>query len=342
MSGNRPTVSTGTSERKEALRTVEEESTRLKKLLCSSDIWCRYNYTATCFRLWMQTGISVSWVGSYLQVHKLDSSREEELCMSKISIPWSPGGNVKLQHECEDSIINKFAELSRGWLSINSKLQESRFASRICNRHKFHLRVSVIHTDTFCTLLLLHLWQDICVPIFLHRSTPWHFDKKHSKEEDAKQETNITKLLEELNERLQLRNKSPSHFVQEVSQAESSAQIFFTSTSLQFCFMLQPSACWNVHPASHHHTMQFGTLSSPLPLQSTPRLDTKSVIELPCARTSSTSDCWIKVQNLHQGHQSCHKLSCNDIKNTTLIMNQSPSNASNGNWWEPVLKFCGG
>lgn len=198
MSGNRLPVSTWTSERKEALRTVEEESTRLEKLLCSADICCRYNYTATCFRLWMQTGISVSRVGSYLQVHNLDSSREEELCMSKISIPWSPWGNVKLQHEYEDSITNKFTELSRGWLSINSKLQESRFASRICNRQKFHLKVSVIHTDTFCTLLLLHLWQDVCVPIFLHRYTPCHFDKKHSKEEDAKQETNITKLLEEL------------------------------------------------------------------------------------------------------------------------------------------------
>jgi len=270
MSGNRLPVSTWTSERKEALRTVEEESTRLEKLLCSADICCRYNYTATCFRLWMQTGISVSRVGSYLQVHNLDSSREEELCMSKISIPWSPWGNVKLQHEYEDSITNKFTELCRGWLSINSKLQESRFASWICNRQKFHLKVSVIHTDTFCTLLLLHLWQDICVPIFLHRYTPCHFDKKHSKEEDAKQETNITKLLEELNERLQLRNKSPPILYRRFLRLNRLLKSFSHPPTYDFascCNLQHVEMC----PASHHHTMQFGTLSSTLPQQSTPR-----------------------------------------------------------------------
>jgi hypothetical protein len=113
----------------------------------------------------MQTGISVSRVGSYLQVHNLDSSREEELCMSKISIPWSPWGNVKLQHEYEDSITNKFTELCRGWLSINSKLQESRFASRICNRQKFHLKVSVIHTYFLYTTVVASLTGRMCTNI---------------------------------------------------------------------------------------------------------------------------------------------------------------------------------
>jgi len=171
--------------------------------------------------------------------------------MSKISIPWYPWGNVKLQHEYEDSITNKFTELSRGWLSINSKLQESRFASRICNRQKFHLRVSVIHTDTFCTLLLLHLWQDICVPIFLHRSTPWHFDKKHSKEEDAKQETNITKLLEEVNERLQLRNKSPPILYRRFLRLNHLLKSFSRPPPYNF------TSCWNlqhVEMCTLHHT----------------------------------------------------------------------------------------
>jgi hypothetical protein len=157
MSGNRPPVSTWTSGLKEALRTVEEESTRLEKLLCSSDICCTYDYTATCFRLWMQTEISLTWVGSYLQVHKLDSSREEELCMSKISIPWSPWGNVKLQHEYKGSITNKFTELCRGWLSINRKLQESCFTNMqqaeisfesLSHPHRYFLYTTVVASLT--------------------------------------------------------------------------------------------------------------------------------------------------------------------------------------------------
>lgn len=179
------------------------------------------------------------------------------------------------------------------------------------------------------------IFDTTCVPIFLHRSAPWHFDKKYSKEEDTKQETNITKLLKEVNERLQLRNKFPPILYRRFLRLNHLLKSFSRPPPYNY------ASCWrlqHVEMCTLHHT----TLSSPLPLQSTPRLDTKSVIELPCARTSSTSDCWIKVQNLHQGHQSCCKLSFNDIKNTTVMMIQSPSNASNRNWWEPVLQFCRG
>jgi hypothetical protein len=79
--------------------------------------------------------------------------------------------------------------------------------------HKYATgRNFIWESQSFTQILSVHyccIFDTTCVPIFLHRSTPWHVDKKHSKEEDAKQKTNITKPLKEVNERLQLRNKSP-------------------------------------------------------------------------------------------------------------------------------------